>query len=178
MFSVRLLLCFVLTDKVVSMCHRRTSLCSRWIIQCRRCTLQQSTANVIGLHSSFFCQKEQTCFSATNSFQPCFSTSWSVSVHLVPIYNTRVNICSVFQVRRRVTSNFNSSPIDELGNWCQEKLVRAPRKYEAVVNWFNRINKTSLSYKLFSLKISSLFLFSLDWFLFSCVTLTYFRCNT
>jgi len=31
----------------------------------------------------------------------------------------------------------NSSPIDELGNWSQERLVGAPRKYEAQQGGFH-----------------------------------------
>ena len=27
--------------------------------------------------------------------------------------------------------DLNSSPIDELGNWCYQKLVGSPRKYQA-----------------------------------------------
>ena len=27
--------------------------------------------------------------------------------------------------------DLNSSPIDDLGNWCHQKLVGAPRKYQA-----------------------------------------------
>ena len=31
----------------------------------------------------------------------------------------------------RVMGTLNSSSIDELGNWCYQRLVGAPRKYQA-----------------------------------------------
>ena len=36
-----------------------------------------------------------------------------------------------------IYSTLNSSPIDELGNWCQERLVGGLRKYEAQQGGFH-----------------------------------------
>ena len=35
------------------------------------------------------------------------------------------------------TLDLNSSPIDELWNWCQERLVEAPRKHEVLQGGFH-----------------------------------------
>lgn len=38
---------------------------------------------------------------------------------------------------KKICHHLNSSPIDELGNWCQERLVGAPPKYKAQQGGFH-----------------------------------------
>ena len=65
----------------------------------------------------------------------------------------------MMQVSHCVTDYFNSLPIDELGNWCQERLVGAPDKYEAQQGGFHVSGKI-LFMELSNPSISKKFFFN------------------